>query len=105
MVTYCKLKSGNWGIRSDSDLADGTTTVVTKRDGTQKKERVGKKVWSKPADKVFLFEIKQAKTARATACDNCGRFGAIHECQDSSGLTGVCCSACARMGRFERSFG
>jgi predicted kinase len=38
-------------------------------------------------------------------CDECGRPGATIPCADSSGLGGMCCPRCAKMSRWERSFG
>jgi len=45
-ITYTKLKSGNWGVRSTEALITGQTITVTKKDGGTKTETVDKVVWS-----------------------------------------------------------
>ncbi len=45
-ITYTKLKSGSWGIRSTEALREGASITVTKKDGSTKLETVGKIVWS-----------------------------------------------------------
>jgi len=42
IVSYAMLKSGEWGLRSESELTPGETVTVTKKKGEQKTETVGR---------------------------------------------------------------
>jgi hypothetical protein len=46
MVTYTKLKSGEWGIRAEGALKAGMTVVVSKKSGESRRETIGKVVFS-----------------------------------------------------------
>ena len=41
MASYCRLPSGKWGLKGIG-LVSGTVITVTKRDGSGRRERVGK---------------------------------------------------------------
>jgi len=45
-VTFTRLKSGEWGLRSDGPLKNGQTVTVRKKDGSIKTMTVGKVVYS-----------------------------------------------------------
>ena len=46
-IGYSKLKSGDWGIRGGGEPPEpGTEVTVVKRDGQERKERVGEDVWT-----------------------------------------------------------
>ena len=64
MITFTKLRSGDWGVRVEGPRpVGGTEVVVAKRDGSTTKVTLGGVVWS-DAD-VTLFEI-QARPRRAS---------------------------------------
>lgn len=45
-ATYTKLKTGNWGIRVNSEsVRDGQTVNVTKKSGESKIETISKVLW------------------------------------------------------------
>lgn len=60
MATYTKLKSGSWGIRSTTALAEGDSVTVTKRDGGQKVEIVDKIV--RCGDGVWIAAVRKSCT-------------------------------------------
>lgn len=85
MATYTKLKSGNWGIRSTSELIPGQVVAVTTKAGATKMERVEHVVWS--GNGVWLAAIAQSAPQRSSAnrshrrapygkieCDECGDY-------------------------------
>ena len=45
-ITYTKLKSGNWGVRSTEALKEGQTITVRKKSGDTKLETIARIVWS-----------------------------------------------------------
>lgn len=61
-VTYTKLRSGNWGIRSTSALTVGGSVRVTKKSGETKDETVGPLVWS--GNGVWLYAIASERPSR-----------------------------------------
>jgi hypothetical protein len=46
MITYTKLKSGEWGLRVQGSVESGRRVTVTKKSGESKTEIVGKVIWS-----------------------------------------------------------
>jgi len=57
-ITYTKLYSGAWGIRSGGDLQPGQVVVVTKRSGQKDFKTVDKSVYTNHEDGVHLYSIK-----------------------------------------------
>lgn len=53
MVTWTKLKSGEWGLRATEALVEGATTTVAKKDGSTSTAVVGKLVWQ--GNGAFLY--------------------------------------------------
>jgi len=64
-VTWTKLKSGEWGIRSTSELRTGGSVTVSRRDGTKSDVTVDRKIWS--GDGVWLYSIRKAAPSRETS--------------------------------------
>lgn len=54
-ITYSKLKTGNWGLRSTTALTEGASVTVVKKSGDTKSERVGRLVWRSDDGSVFLY--------------------------------------------------
>ncbi len=115
--SYNRLKSGAWGLRVCGDKpSPGQTVEVTRRDGTVRRETVGKVVWSGP-DKwhtgvtVHLCTIATADSSTTgaedttnTLCVECGSRRATTTAPDSSGIMGSVCGRCARLDPMERSY-
>jgi hypothetical protein len=55
MVTFTKLKSGDWGLKSYRELVEGFTIQVTTKAGGQRDARVGRRIWSDGV--VWLYAI------------------------------------------------
>lgn len=112
MATFTKLRNGDWGLKG-SDLVAGATISVAKKDGSIKTIRVGKILWTDKATGVSIATIDQftsngnsnGNSNGDDVCAECGKHGARYERSDSSGLVGMCCKFCARLSRYERSFG
>ena len=75
-ITYTKLRSGDWGLRSTVALRSGEQVQVTKKSGDIKTETVGNAVWK--GNGVFLYAIavrprENARPARrVTYCEGWG---------------------------------
>lgn len=90
-VTYTKLKSGNWGIRSTEALQEGQVVTVTKKNGETKTEAVDKVVWS--GNGVWLAAVRPSDRPRRDP-DAPGRNGMMPGCGACRGL-GRMCKQCA----------
>jgi hypothetical protein len=93
MITYAKLHSGSWGVRSTEPVVAGQVVTVRKRNGEVKQETVANVVWTN--GEVTLAAIVEAPRPRRNGCD-CGegccsprcrceahcvcRGGNIHDC-------------------------
>ena len=93
-ATFTKLKTGNWGIRATSRVAEGDRVEVRKKDGSTKVETVAKIVWT-DGSSVWLCAIgtPEAKSSpRARRFVPCGYPGCSQdycdEC-DGEGARGV----------------
>lgn len=66
VCSYSKLKSGNWGVRSTQEIAQGDTVVVTMKSGESREEVVERIVWS--GDGVWIAALvgKDNNKAKAT---------------------------------------
>lgn len=94
-ISYVKLRSGSWGIRSGSPIKEGMTVTVVKKNGESKSETVGKVVWS--GDGVWLATIRKSDTSsdRPRRDPNApGRNGMMPGCAACSRL-GRMCKSCA----------
>ena len=59
MTNYTKLRSGDWGLRSDAQLKPGTTVEVTTKAGDVKQETVANAIWND--GKIWLYGIRKAE--------------------------------------------
>lgn len=71
MITWSKLKSGDWGLRSTSQLQMGTSVNVSKKDGTIKAAIVGQEVWN--GNGVWIYAVGAAYAAASRAPKFTGR--------------------------------
>lgn len=80
-ISYAKLRSGEWGIRSDQPIKEGETVTVTiktgKRAGETKSETVKKIVWTDGKVWLAAVEKKDAPLAQGRGnkpyeCEECG---------------------------------
>lgn len=109
---YTKLRDGSWGLRAPGQVAEGSIVTVRKRDGETKVERVARVLWTgkdKDGTLVSLCAINQTSRSsngsdRSEMCADCGQSRGVVMCQDSSGISGMCCRKCASYSRFDRSF-
>lgn len=74
VCSYSKLKSGNWGVRSTQEIAQGDTVVVTMKSGESREEVVERIVWS--GDGVWIAALvgkdrnKPAQNADSSESDD-----------------------------------
>ncbi len=68
-ISYTKLKSGDWGVRSDQALKEGEVISVTTKAGKTNTETVKKVIWTD--GKAWLAAI-EAKRQRPYECEECG---------------------------------
>lgn len=69
-TSYTKLKSGDWGIRSDQAIKEGQSITVTTKAGQAKTEKVKKVVWTD--NKVWIAAIEKREASRPYECEECG---------------------------------
>jgi formylmethanofuran dehydrogenase subunit E len=74
MITYCKLKDGNWGLRSTEKLRDGDQVQVTKRDGSTKMERVDHKIYESKEFNLYAIDERKFNRYGEIDCDECGEY-------------------------------
>lgn len=76
MISYSKLRTGNWGIRSTTKVVEGQSVTVTKKSGESKSETIQKIVWTDNAG-VWLCAIGAPVTTsrRRTSGIPCGYPG------------------------------
>jgi formamidopyrimidine-DNA glycosylase len=101
IATYTKLKSGNWGIRVQSEEVEaGNEIPVTKKSGETKIEVVERVLWT--GNGISLCAIRQSQyscsssrssyTRRRGGCRDCG--GPIVDARHHRAMHGYC-GACA----------
>lgn len=62
MASYTKLKSGEWGVRSETQAPEGATIEVKTKAGEVKSETITKQVWTgrdRDGRIVYLYAIAQ----------------------------------------------
>lgn len=81
-VTFQKLRSGAWGLRSTRALTPGASVEVSKRDGSRDTKTVGPLVWS--GEGVYLYAIGGTSTRGSSRGSSCGssRRGGRYECDE-----------------------
>jgi hypothetical protein len=100
LITYTKLRNGNWGVRGFRLLA-GITITVTKKDGTVKTEKIDRILWQGD-DGMCLATIiasepsydrrSSSKESNSGRCRACG--GPIVNTSYQHAMHGYC-GACA----------
>lgn len=81
MITYTKLKSGEWGIRSDKSLSVGASVVVTKKSGESKTEQVANQVWT-DGKGIYLYGIVPSRpSSRPTSRSSSRRSRGARYCE------------------------
>ena len=116
MATFRKSKSGEWEVFGPASEVKPGAVSVRKADGSTKTVAVASVSKSFDVNGVPHVYGRLASEPRSTVqhplerrssevCCECGRPGATIRCYDSSGCSGLCCARCARMSRYERSFG
>lgn len=107
-ATPAKLRNGSWGARVEAAVEAGDTIQITTRSGKTWKARVMRVLWSDGKVSLCVTESAERRPAAKSQhepCAECGERAGTVPCLDSSGIRGLCCSRCARMSRWERSFG
>ena len=114
-ATWMKLRDGSWGVRITGTAKPGDTVTVTSKGGETKTATVANVVWT--GNGVTLCSVTGgseggsrrsgtgAYMGRGGKCNECGRPSRIlRSCRDSSGIQGHCCSRCAALSPWDRSF-
>ena len=90
-ATFTKLRSGAWGIRATTKVAEGDRVEISKKDGTTKMETVAKIVWT-DGSSVWLCAIGAPATTAAKSRRTfvpCGYPGCNEAyCDDCDGAGG-----------------
>ncbi len=101
MLTYARLKRGDWGIRGPlAELTPGASVTVTRRDGQTRTERVGAVIWAAEDGSVALATVRPRYRppqfrggSRGGTCEACG-----HTPDDCAEMD-CTCRACGGMMR------
>jgi len=109
-ATYTQLRDGSWGAKVAGKATPNSTITVTKKSGETKQEVIYKVLWS-GNDKyngggvvsICSLQYSTPKSSKEM-CADCGQRPGVVMCSDSSGIRALCCSSCARMSSYERSF-
>ena len=92
-ITYTKLQSGGWGIRSTVALTAGQAVTVEKRDGSTKTETVERVVWT--GNDVWIAAIRATARPAAPATARRDRgHGMVRGCAQCT-AAGRMCRQCA----------
>lgn len=91
MISYTKLKSGEWGVRATGErISAGQSVSVAKKSGETRRETIGRVLWQ--GDGITLASILQSSggTAyrRSGGCKGCG--GAIVDAGHHRAMNGYC---------------
>lgn len=99
-ATYTKLSNGDWGVLCDERPNVGDLIVVTKKNGDTKTETIAQ-VWMR-GDKFACAVL----TDQGGPCAQCGRYSNKRSTRyDMSGISGLCCEQCAKLSKYDLSFG
>lgn len=63
MVTWTKLKSGEWGLRSTIALIEGEVVMVSRANGSRSNAVVGRRVWTGNGVWLYATAPKAEKVA------------------------------------------
>lgn len=88
MATYCKLRSGDWGIKGDG-LEEGDTVTVTTKAGVSKQIVVGKVIFMKESFCIAAIATKASAPKpveiESKNCWECGFTFSKADCQRMGG--------------------
>lgn len=73
MITYTKLRNGNWGIKSDRAVVAGEVVTVTKKDQTTKTETIEAVVFA--GNGAWICAVRATGTPAASASSSRRRGG------------------------------
>lgn len=88
-LTYIRLHSGDWGIRSSAALTVGTQVSIAKRNGSSKMEVVGRAIWF--GSGAWIYAIGPSTRRRSRSKDEGWRGNGCAECR----ALGDWCKSCA----------
>ena len=71
-ATFTKLRSGEWGVKVGGTVRAGDEVVVSKKDGSQSRERVEKVVYA--GNGISICAIKKRKPAARRRRDDDGDY-------------------------------
>jgi len=105
---YRKTKAGTWvAFGPAAAITAGAEITVTTRSGevkTEHIERIGRPFTIDGVEMVYGY-LTDRPAAHGGVCENCDAgMASLTECEDSSGISGYCCSRCASAPAVELSF-
>lgn len=114
-----RLKDGSWGARVVGRAKKGDLVEIKTMGGKRFTKVIERVLWhgkdGYTGQMVSLCSLGDhsanpqggggSPRMSQTFCSNCEREARrLVPCVDSSGLRGMCCPSCSKLGRFERSF-
>lgn len=76
MITYCKLRTGEWGIKGEG-LQTGTNVKVYLKSGSVKEEKVGKIIFNKGEFAIATIDKNKGESSTPVIetknCWECGQ--------------------------------
>ena len=88
MTTYCKLRSGEWGIKGEG-LEEGKAVTVTTKSGVSKQVLVGKIIFTKETFSIAAIAVKASapkpEDLERKECWECGFNFNQTECKKLGG--------------------
>jgi len=75
IVTYSKLRSGEWGLRSTTEIKEGQVVTVTTKAGERRTETIGKIVWSGQGVWLATNGSSGKSNSSREVCAECGKPG------------------------------
>jgi hypothetical protein len=119
-ATWTKLKSGDWGVRLEGLGKPGQSVQVEKKAGGSSTVALDRLIWkgngislwsirksggSGGGDSGWAVPKKYSSGPKKERCAECGEREGTILVPDSSGASGYCCPRCAKLSRYERSYG
>lgn len=92
MAMFTKLKSGDWGIKTQGDVKAGDTVTVSKRDGTTDTVMIEKVIFKNEDITICSIKKKDSHQNGDRVCAECGRNGKlVHDMEDGMLKHYNCC--------------
>jgi hypothetical protein len=95
MITYCKLRTGDWGIKGEG-LQTGANVKVYLKSGSVKEEKVGKIIFNKGEFAIATIDKNKGESSTPVEetknCWECGQAFNKDQCwrQDGDWNEGYC---------------